>query len=124
MPNKHRVVSGNSKFDVITPDSVPEIYCDGVLNVMIGVPICKFVLFSAGSNPSQDNDSRLVEQRNVTYNVAIPTNSLLDFAKHVLASFEANKVPVNAALDEYKNLLHVNLNNTTPVIAVDKVSTP
>lgn len=69
------------KFETVIPDSMPEIFSDGISQLLIGTPVSKLTfhtLVAPASNPNE------LEQRQGVFRLTIPTPVLLELCRNVL----------------------------------------
>jgi hypothetical protein len=87
------------------PDDLPEFYVDGVSNSFFGAPVSKITFHSVRDMTDEGNEVRVPKIR-----ITMPTGSLIEFCRTVLAlgvantealesGFEMNKEQIGRLLD-------------------------
>ena len=72
----------NTKYDISYPSGIPEIFVDGLDQLIGGFPITKVVFYQV-SSPANDNDG--IVQREAALRLVMPTAALLEFCQVVLS---------------------------------------
>lgn len=88
------------KSELVVPQNMPEIYADGFSAMMIGYPMSKIIFHSISMSLGSSDDE--IEKRTGVAQVVLPTHSLIEFAKHILGSIEANKSGVISSVHQYQ----------------------
>ena len=87
-------IRDNANFDLTIPDELKEVYTDGMVQLLVGVPMCKILFYSVSSAgdfaPGINHGAAPVEHRNAVLQVAIPLNALIELAKSVLSGVTTN----------------------------------
>lgn len=82
-----QVREAHAKFDVTVSDSMPEIFTDGVSNMVMGNPVSKLTFHSVTVPVHGSND---VEQRKGVVRLVIPTPVLLEMCRNVLFAAQSS----------------------------------
>lgn len=81
----------------------PEIYADDVSQVLMGVPVSKVVFHTVtGTGDGEAGKPDADELKRRVLQLAIPTASLLHFARNVLSSAGEITEQIDKAVDQYK----------------------
>lgn len=76
-----QVREDHAKFDLQINDGMPEIFVDGLSQMLLGYPISKLTFHSVVAPAHEGNE---IEQRLGVVRIAIPTPVLLEFCRNVL----------------------------------------
>jgi hypothetical protein len=108
LPSIAQVREGNAHFDLTYPDTIPELYVDGVAQALVGYPLSKIVLFTVV--PIQGAP---VEQRRVVQQVVINTATLLEFCRNVLAGALQNQQSMGEVTTNFESQFRAMLEGLT-----------
>ena len=108
---KTEIRDGAAKFDLLFNDEQPEVFVEGLAQVMIGAPLSKIIFFT-----TKGVDADGIEQRYANQTLVMPTNALMQmlslisqqFATHekeVLKTDAANSEQLKSMLAENSKLL-------------------
>lgn len=78
---------GNLKFDLTVTNDLPEIFTDGLSNLVMGNPVSKLTLHSVVAPLINDAN---VEQRKAILLLTIPTPVLLEMCRNILFAAQTN----------------------------------
>lgn len=78
---------GNLKFDLTVTNDLPEIFTDGLSNLVMGNPVSKLTLHSVVAPLINDVN---VEQRKAILLLTIPTPVLLEMCRNILFAAQTN----------------------------------
>lgn len=81
------------KFDLTINDDLPEMFTDGVSNMVMGNPVSKLTFHSV-TTPAQSESE--VEQRKAVLLLTIPTAVLLEMCRNILFTAQSN-------IDKFEN---------------------
>lgn len=82
-----QVREGDIKFDLTVTDSMPEMFTDGVSNMVMGNPVSKLTFHSV---TVPIHGSNKVEQRKGVLRLVIPTPVLLEMCRNILFAAQSN----------------------------------
>lgn len=77
----------NTKFDLVISDNMPEIFTDGVAQLLMGYPISKLTFHSVVTSP---DSSSQIEQRKGILSLAMSTPVLLELCRNVLIAAQSS----------------------------------
>lgn len=77
-----QVREDKNKFDLLINDNIPEVFSDGLSQLLMGYPVSKLIFHSVTA-PALDNG---IEQRQGVIRLAIPTPVLLELCRNILSS--------------------------------------
>lgn len=108
---KTKIRDGAAKFDLLFNDEQPEVFVEGLAQIMIGAPLSKIVFYT-----TKGVDSDGVEQRYANQTLVMPTNAVVQmislisqqFATHekeILKTEAANSEQLKSMLAENSKLL-------------------
>jgi hypothetical protein len=83
-----QVRAEDSKFDLFINDDMPEMFTDGISNMLMGNTISKLTFHSV-TNPAHQ-DSNDIEQRKGVLLLTIPTPVLLELCRNILATAQTS----------------------------------
>ncbi len=75
------------KFDLVVSDQMPEVFSDGVSQLLMGVPVSKLTFHSV-TNPADPSSG--IEQREGVVRLIIPTPILLEMCRNILAGAQSS----------------------------------
>ncbi|MCY0389600.1 hypothetical protein OVY01_20855 [Robbsia sp. Bb-Pol-6] len=79
MPRKIENLGGKN-IDLTIPDSLREVYVDGISQLQVGIPVTK-IMFHSMTTLSEGND--VPEQRTANLSVVIPTQALFELVANM-----------------------------------------
>ena len=82
-----KVREGNAIFDITITDNLPEVFTDGVSNMVMGNPISKLLFHTVTAPVGGGNE---IEQRKAILRLAIPTPVLLEMCRNILFAAQSN----------------------------------
>ncbi len=77
----------NTKFDLIISESVPEIFTDGLSQLLMGFPISKLTFHSVVTSPDSTDQ---IEQRKAVLSLAMSTPVLLELCRNILIAAQSS----------------------------------
>lgn len=77
----------NAKFDLVISDNMPEIFTDGISQLLMGFPISKVTFHSVVTAP---DSAEQVEQRKAVLSLAMSTPVLLELCRNVLFAAQSS----------------------------------
>lgn len=83
MSNRTAISDPNGKFETVIPESMPEIFADGMSQFLLGVPISKIIFHTLITPATKDEE---IEKRQGVLRLAIPTPILLEICRNVLVA--------------------------------------
>lgn len=85
---------GNINFDLTVTNDLPELFTDGLSNLVMGNPVSKLTLHSVVAPLINDAN---VEQRKAILLLTIPTPVLLEMCRNILFAAQTNIVSLSKA---------------------------
>lgn len=77
----------NAKFDLVITDNTPELFTDGISQLLMGFPISKLTFHSVVT-PSESPEQ--IEQRKAVLSLAISTPVLLELCRNILFAAQSS----------------------------------
>lgn len=109
-----QVRNSSVQYDLTVDSSMPEVFSDGVSQMLMGAGVSKLVFHSVSKPvfPGEEN----VEQRNGVLRLIIPTGALLEFCKQVIATAQTNV----DALSEAGKQIDLQIRSVIGSVEIDK----
>lgn len=105
----------NSNFDIIIPDNIQEVYADGVIHSMMGMPNSKILFYTVSTGVTDEQMKDGVEKRVASLQLTIPVVALLELAQSIQNTLANNSIAFGEGVQQYmgqfKKLLPPNQNN-------------
>lgn len=83
-----QVRAEDTKFDLVINDNMPEMFTDGISNMLMGNTISKLTFHSVTNPAHQDSDN--IEQRKGVLLLTVPTPVLLELCRNILATAQSS----------------------------------
>lgn len=77
----------NAKFDLVISENMPEIFTDGLSQLLMGFPISKLTFHSVVTAPDSTDQ---IEQRKAVLSLAMSTPVLLELCRNVLIAAQSS----------------------------------
>ncbi len=88
------------RYDLFGGAAVPEVYVDGLSEIMLGAYVSRLTLHTTESLVQEGDSPVPVEQRRVKLRLVLPTPTLVEIAQLVLNNVTANAGMLSAALTQ------------------------